>query len=385
MPLAAFGGLVLLGGGQLLPLPESLLQIVSPVNLTIYHRIRDTLAAFGAAAPLARISIGPFETAGALLLALAEGALFLSAANLVRSRLRRRLFTAVVVLAAVVSTGWVMGSASLGRSGGAAEVTAARLEIAFALGFGVVWAEILTGARRSPSAADPADRIEGRILPLAGPSILWLGLAALIAWTGSLWGTVAAVLTGLVLPLAANRHHRARGRWGATIAMALGATAVLIATFALTSGGRFALGSAALRRASVDAWKQFPLVGSGFGTFAEGFARAQPESLPGRVNEAGCDLLQMLVTGGLAGGALVLVLVGSLLVLLVQAWWRQRHREESAYALAGAGALFSLLIHGLGASVLSDPGVAACLAAVLGAAWTAGPGDSRSARGRALS
>jgi O-antigen ligase len=384
VPLAAFAGIVLLGVVQLLPLPESLLQVFAPVNASVYHDTREALALFGAAGPSPRISLAPSETAGALLLTLAVGALFLSAANLVRGRVRRRLFAITVVLAAIAYAGRAIFPTALARPAENSDIAAAHLEIALALGFGIVWAEILTGRSRSPRTLEPSDRIERRILPLAGRLVVWLALGALVAWTGSRAGTAAASLTCLLLPFAANRHARAGGRWGAASGLALGATAVLIGIFVAAAPSSGApppsqVSASAIRRASVEAWKQFPVLGSGLGTFAEGFARVQPSSLLGRVSEPQCDALQILVTGGIVGAAFATLLAVSLLLLLVRAWLRQRHREESAYALAGAGALFSLLVHGLGASLLSDAAIATFLAAVLGAAWAAGSAGSSTA------
>jgi hypothetical protein len=55
----------------------------------------------------------------------------------------------------------------------------------------------------------------------------------------------------------------------------------------------------------------------------------------------------LAVTGGWAGATLVTIAFASMFVLLVRAWRRQEHGEESAFALAGIGALLSLILHGL--------------------------------------
>ena len=217
VPLAAFAGIVLLGVLQLLPLPERLLQVFAPVNASVYHDTREVLALFGSAVPSPRISLAPSETIASLLLVLAVGALFLSAANLLRSRVRRRLFVTVVVLVAVANAGRAILSMADGRPSEASEFAAADLEVALALAFGVVWAEILTGRSRSPRALETSDRIERRILPLAGGLVVWLALGALIAWTGSRAGTVAAGLTCLLLPFVAMAHARAGRRWVACL------------------------------------------------------------------------------------------------------------------------------------------------------------------------
>lgn len=379
LPLAALAGIVLLGVGQLVPLPTRLLQISTPVNATIYHEARETLSLFGAALPSPRISIAPSETAGVLLGLLAAAAVFLSAANLLRSRARIRVLAAVVVLGAFVGSARELLAGFPIRAAGIAAASAARLEIALALAFGFVWTEVLTGRARSAPGLDPSERIERRILPFAGRLAVWLALAALLVATGSRSGAAAAAVTAVLLPLAASRHPRSRGRWKAAAALAFAAAAVAILLFftLFRRGGPPgdatlpAPSPAAFRAASVEAWREFPVFGSGLGSFAEGFARVERGATPERVREPPSEALGVLVTGGAVGAALAGVLILTLAFLSCRAWLRQNHREESAYALAGLGSLFSLLLHGLFAPVFAGAAVPICLAAVLGASWSA--------------
>jgi O-antigen ligase len=125
-------------------------------------------------------------------------------------------------------------------------------------------------------------------------------------------------------------------------------------------------------KASLQAWKEFRIFGAGFGTFREAVRRTQPRELPGLVEQAHSEWLQLLVTGGVIGAALGIAACTSFLLLLIQAWGRQRHREESAVALAGFGALLSLTLHGLVDMSFSIPLIASTLACSVGAAWAAG-------------
>jgi O-antigen ligase len=133
----------------------------------------------------------------------------------------------------------------------------------------------------------------------------------------------------------------------------------------------------AIWNASIRAWRLSPTLGSGLGTFREAFRRVQPRSIAGLVEQAHNDFLQMLVTGGWIGAALVTIGMATMLVLLVQVWLNQKHREESAFALAGIGALFSLILHGLVEFNMSIPAIPATLAVALGLAWAAGRYDGR--------
>ncbi len=382
LPLAALAGVVVAGLGQLVPLPAGWLRIASPVNALIYHDARATLSQFGAALPSNRISIAPTETAGVLLVVLAAGALFLSAASLVRSRARLRLLAAVLFLSAAAGAARGMAEGFPGRPAGGADGCAARLEIAAAIGFAFVWAEILTGRARSTPGLDPSERIERRILPLAGRIAAWAGAGAgaLVVASGSRSGAAAATIAAVLLPLAAILHARARRRWRAAFGLAAGAAAFAAAAYLLfgrpgTVGDLLrrdpAAANTASSAASIEAWRQFPIFGSGMGTFAEGFARVQKSATPERMREPGSDVFGWLVTTGAVGAALATLLASSVLFLLCRAWLRQKHREESAYALGGAGALLSILVQGLGAPVLTGTAVPIALAVLLGASWAA--------------
>ena len=122
---------------------------------------------------------------------------------------------------------------------------------------------------------------------------------------------------------------------------------------------------------ALEAWKSYPVFGSGLGTFREAFRVVQPRDLPGLVEAAHGDFLQLLVTGGALGALLGIVAWVSLsLILLRGALLRIRH-EEGAFALAGLGALVSIALHGLVEFNLSVPATAVTLALVAGAAAAA--------------
>ena len=124
-------------------------------------------------------------------------------------------------------------------------------------------------------------------------------------------------------------------------------------------------------RGSVEAFRLFPWLGSGLGTFREAFRRVQPQELNGLVDQAHDEYLQLLVTGGAIGAALGLVALVLGLRALLRAFFAQKHREERAWGLAGIGALVALLLHGIAEFNFSIPAIPATLAACLGGAWAA--------------
>ncbi len=384
VPIAAMTGIAALGALQILPIPQAILRSIAPVNLQIYHETGQILALFDRKPPVPRISIAPSETLATLLLVLACFALFVSASNLLRSRERRRLFALAFFAAAIlrILIGTVGGiGASFGLSSGG---VVGYLELALALAFGALWAEVLTNRDRAAAgSADAGERFETRSLPLVGRFLLWGIVAFGVYETGSRVAALAALMTTLTILAVGVFHRRVHFQRQRVVGLSLGLLAVVLfsATLAgarplvhylesdpagLNTGARVTLWRTAYR-----AWQDFPIVGSGFGTFAEAVRRVQPRELAGRIEHARSDPWQILVTGGAAGGVLVGILYLSLLLVLLKSFRDQPHREESALLLGAFGALLSLTIHGLMDSAYRAPVVPAMLACVVGAGWAA--------------
>jgi O-antigen ligase len=389
-PIAFLCAITALGVLQIAPLGNELVRTLSPMSAKIYHETSELFRVFGRKdAPAAKISIAPADTLRVILLTLADLALFLAAALTLRRRTRRRIFAAVVLGGAVaaVAVAATQNDVAAERLHGPfinPDHFAGYLEISLALAFGVIWTEILTGGDRTRDLPDRAARVEKRILPLSAGILLWGFLAAGIVLTRSRGGILAGAVSTVALITIGLWRQRRQGR----------ATKVLSTTLAILLGVAFVAGAtkreALLRflasdprdmgadlrvqiwKASLQASREFPLVGSGLGSFKEAFRRVQPRGMEGLVEHAHDDALQMLVTGGWAGLVLGVLLYGTLFAALLRALRRQRHREESAFVLAGIGALLSLAIHGLVDFNMSIPAIPATLAAVLGAAWAAG-------------
>ncbi len=386
-PLAAMTALAVLGAVQLVPFPKGILTAIGPVNMQIYHENAQILRSFGAEAPLPRLSIAPSETIETLLLLLAYLGLFACSVSLLRTRARRRLFAGTILASAflqiLAAAAGQSGDRRLHGSFSNPDHFAAYLEIVLALAFGVLLAEVLINRERAVEAMEPAETFERRVPPIAARILLWGLIAGGIALTESRGGVLAAGFTVLVLAGGALLHRRLRQH--KRVATMIAATLLAGAVFAGVAAGasrfsRFLLADprdfasttrAALWRTSLEAWREFPWLGSGLGTFREAFRRVQPREVRGLVEQAHNDFLQLAVTGGSVGAALGLALFASLFFLLGRAFLRQRHREESAIALAGLGALLSITLHGLVDFNLSIPIIPATLACVLGCAWAA--------------
>jgi O-antigen ligase len=313
-------------------------------------------------------------------------AIFLASTELLRTRARRRAFVAALTASAIVQIGVGVAVAEPGERIHGPFVNpdhfAGYLEIVLALAFAGLWTEVLRGADRERGAQERAERIERRLPPLAFRVLVWGFLAAGITLTRSRGG-IAAALAATAVMLAIALSTRRRRTAGASVAIVV---AVLIGiVFVAGAARRDAVArflssdprdiGADMRvgiwRTSIAAWRPFRWLGSGLGSFREAFRLAQPRGMSGLVEQAHSDSLQMLVTGGIVGLALSAAAFGAVFLLLARELKSRRHREERALALAGIGALLSLVLHGAVDFNLSVPAIPATLAAVLGLAFAA--------------
>lgn len=387
-PLACLCAIALIGALQLMPLSIDMLRSIAPLSARVYDDTNQILRIFGRRQVAPKISIAPWDTQMTALLTLAYAVLFACAAILANTRWRRRMIVgalmasvAVHVFYSTVTTG---AEERLHGTFVNPNHFAGYIEIGLAFAFGVVLREILYSRERATGSRDIGESIEKRALPLIAPIVLFGVMAAGIGLTRSRGGILAAALTTLILIFVAPLHgtHSRRRRLiriALLLAFILGLGFVAIAT-GTSPILRFLSADAheirsderiALWRASVDAWRLSPTFGAGLGAFREAFRRAQPASVEGLVEQAHNDFLQMLVTGGWIGALLVTAAYVSMFILLVRAWRRQEHREESAFALAGIGAMLALALHGLVDFNMSIPAIPATLAVMTGTAWAA--------------
>lgn len=390
LPVMLLTAVASLGVLQLIPMSSRVLGWFSPASLAVFDETNRVRRVFGEADVVARISIAPAETFGMTLFTLALVALFISSAVLLDSRRRRRTFLAVFLGSAVAQTLFAtatFGARTTGRVGGPfvnPNHFAGWLEIAFACALAVLWREALVNRDRETGATDRGDRIERRLLPLALSALLVGTLGTGIGLTRSRGGIAAAVLMTLVVVALGMTHRRVRRR---TRVVSLGIVMIVLAFLfiAITAKQEPILRylesdpreigadtRVLLWRTSLEAWREFPVFGSGLGTFREAYRGVQPREIGQLVEQAHSDPLQLLVTGGIVGFALGIAAFISCLTILVRSYRLQEHREESAWVLGGIGALVVLAIHGLVEFNFSIPAIPATLACIVGFATAAG-------------
>jgi O-antigen ligase len=386
IPLALLAGVGILGLIQIIPLPGKALARLSPTSAVVHEAAAATLAVFDRSTPAPRISIAPTDTLLTALLAFAYVALFIASARAFHSRGRRRVFLAVLLATAIGQAVYASLTGESDRASGSfvnPNHLAGYLQIALAAAFGMILRAVLVGRDREHTTRDPMEKLYRRWTPVAWAAVAWAVVAIGIAITRSRGGIMMAAVTTLVLLATATLHgggpHRraVAATGGLAILGGLGVVAMTTGTWPLlrflTSDPRDPEADMRVQlwQLSIDAWRNFPLLGSGLGSYREAFRRIQPEGMNALVEQAHNDGLQLLVTGGLVGFALAAAALAWLLVAFAKAFVRQRHREERAWALAGFGALLSLLLHGLVEFNFSIPAIPATLAMMLGCAWSA--------------
>lgn len=392
----------LLGLFQLLPLSPGVVRALSPASAEVYSGAASIFAASGVGpAPAPRVSIAPAETRLVALLGASTAAAFVAAASLLVSRTRRRLFAAVLLASMAVQAAWAVATEKeTGRVSGPffnPDHFAGYLGIGLALAFG--WLVVALTVHPRQRGPIHASWLERRIAAGALGVLLWGFFAAALALTHSRGGMLAAVATTLFLAALAigARAHRDQGvrsAQRATLAAGL-ALGVLFVVAALGSRPLLRFLSTDPRDLgadtrvlvwthAVEAWKSYPVFGSGLGSFREAFRAVQPRELVGIVEAAHGDFLQLLVTGGAVGALLGVVAWVSLALFLLRGSLLRIRREEGAFALAGLGALVSIALHGLVEFNLSIPATSATLALVAGAAVAAlRDAETRAGRGPA--
>lgn len=198
-------------------------------------------------------------------------------------------------------------------------------------------------------------RLLYRLTWLVPPVVCWLASAAALVGTGSR-AALAAVVIGCIVQAALV--FGPRRRWLVPVGLLVAVAAA--ATLLVSRGPSPGLGRQLSRPAyevlhssrfvvwgpAFSLWRGSPWIGTGLGTFEEGFPRVQPVELRReRWGRAHNDPLELLVTGGMVGVGLL----GLALVSLIRRLWRVyrlggRHSARAA-ALAALAALPAVVLH----------------------------------------
>jgi O-antigen ligase len=188
-------------------------------------------------------------------------------------------------------------------------------------------------------------------------------------------GGIAALGAGaLAFTLLAVRSHRA-----VRAIAVVGVAALLTIGFSLLPTGfasRFSAVGTELQTsgsrpdiwaAGAALWRAFPWLGTGLGTYGDLSPATQPAAVPGRVEHAHCDPLELLVETGLVGSLLLLAAALAFAVPMLRRCLAETERERALLAAGGLAALTATAVHACVEFTLQIPANAAWTAAIAGA------------------
>lgn len=400
---------LVIGLMQLVPLPPPLLRWISPESWRIWEMGAGIASMAGADAPsFWPLSIAPRDTLLEILRIASLGAVFMTAAMLLRNHDRRRALAAALIAAATFEAIYGLREAALQRY--------------------AIWGWVnrliydrVTGTFVNPNhfahhaaiilpmalfivaiewhyAAGPRAPLPYRVASLMerGPLTIGLALFGSVVCVGAILlaqsrGALLAVISGVLAVSAMMPGKRiARAALSAAAALAIFAAAVLflgsdrtVQRFVPTSaevetmvGRRIGIG------AGLRVWQRFPLFGSGLGTFERVVLMEQDRNLDRIYHHAHNDYVEIAATGG---ATIAVVAIAGLLagyLALVRLTFGKRREEltwkRRAFQAAALLSLTIAMVHALYDFNFFIPANPATLAAILGAAVSALDHDKRS-------
>lgn len=378
-PAAALLALALFGFLQTLPLPGTVVELLSPRHAELYAEAGHVEVGLppvtGTAEetstdgrPWPRLSVSPQASRTTALHILALAAALLAAGWAGRHGGHRRLLVLALAASALfqvfygarawlVRSDHILGVEVLGDGSRlrGTFVNSDHLALYLEIALPVLLAVTFWGWRQWHRQ----ENLERRVAQVAIPALVWVVLFVGLAFSGSRAGLLAAAAGFAVqISLFVVGWGRRRGVKGLVLGAVIGLAGILavLATGAREGFGRL-LGTSTYEvtwnarldtyRATWELWQQFPLTGTGLGTFREVFPLIQPRSLPGWWWHAHSDGLELLLTGGLVGVLLLGVGIAALVLRLLRVLRLGRRSEERAAAVAALGALTSVLLHEL--------------------------------------
>jgi O-antigen ligase len=117
---------------------------------------------------------------------------------------------------------------------------------------------------------------------------------------------------------------------------------------------------------TVEAIRDWPVFGTGLGTFRDIFPLYRTEDILVSVAQAHCDYLETIVELGLPAAILLFLSIASLLWICLRGV--QRRRRNAVFPCIGVGATTLVAVHSLFDFSLQMPGVTATYWLLMGAA-----------------
>lgn len=395
---------------QLVPLPESLLRIVSPRSATIWAGSDRVAALLGTPVTRAHpLSIAPAATLREFFRVLALFATFQTAALLIRTHARRLALTFVLIAAASFQFLYGVNEAALRRYaiwGWKNKLIFNRVTGTFvnpnhfAHYLAIIFPVCLFLAGWAWHRAAPGAPFGRRLAKLVEKNVLPFGVAVLGAigcvagiLVGQSRGALLALFCGLsgvaLIAMArtqtfrSSRKRRALFALGGTLSMLLILTLLVvflgrertIQRFTPDEGETITLvGRTVGAKIAFGVWRLFPILGSGAGTFVNASSMAQTDYLKNLFDHAHDDYLEIAATTGLIGFAVAAIALFAGYWSLVRATFGSEADGSFRRRAFQAAALTSItvaMVHALFDFNFFIPANPATLAAIAGAAVSA--------------
>lgn len=353
-------------GFQVIPLPVFLLKILSPKTVHILSTLKDQLPVFHP------ISLVPFETLVYGMQFLVFGVLFLVTVNI---KLRKREMISLLNIAALSAViqvifaflKYVQGNryfflffletdrfqdrltGTLGNSDH------------FAFYLGMILPLILSLFFVNLRFFERRRSLREKILSIVNERkrIIFYFIAAVllgvgIILTGSRGGVSTMILSIIIFAL-----FSAYLRFSTSVQRKLKVIFTLILVAVLLIGvhntvGRFMKTQVEKEGRFKTRWpgtitmiSDFPLLGTGFGTFRYSYYLYDNEGGDRWTTHAHNDYLEVFSDGGIVGGILLLSLLGMIMVSIYKMWWKRRHPEVKMLGLGIIVSLFAVLFHSI--------------------------------------
>lgn len=352
---------------QRVPLPAPVVNFLSPNTYQLYHEAASSIAL--EPPQWIPLSVCSQATEGEFHTFLVYLAVFFLLINTIRtSRQIRRMLATIISIGLLESLygllqmlsdkhllffypkgGWIQGS-FINKNH-----FAGYLEMVILLAFGVLF------TRFEPKSSSHSKTFGAVLVEQYAKTFLWLILLFMmlcaLLLSGSRGGAVS-LACGLLFFALLARSRRLLRRWTIVVLLFLPLvlilTAIIAPTLLVNHVERFAESelehSIQIRweiwHTSWNIFEDFPVFGSGLGTFAHLARRYQTFRWQYRLHYSESDWLQFLAETGLLG-VLLLVWLGSIGFSRIFTMWKQRHSRWAVAIVAGMlSALVSLIMHG---------------------------------------
>ena len=339
---------------QLVPWPAGLVKVLSPATFALYaEAASNTVSTLPAWLPLSIVMEATETELGKFV---AYALLFLVVINVIRTPAKiRRVLTVLCILGGIEA---VYGLSQVGRRISGTFVNqnhfAGYLELLIPLIFGMLLAHLESPAAPGRTAIERWFNDKTLKTLLIGVLITALSLAVFLSGSR---GGIISVAVGMAFFCVLAYTRRLLRKWVRVI-LVCAALVFVLALFASPESILQRVGALAKPENDINlqyrwnVWKNslgivrdFPIVGSGLGTFSHLFARYQKFPSDLQFTHAENDYIQLLTETGFVGIGIVFWAASAYGINTMAAWRRQRSRWSTAMGLGGLSALVSMAVH----------------------------------------